>query len=78
VPASAGLDPGGAARLLEIPHPSMRDRLFVIAPLLELAPDLVPPGWTRSLEATRGELVEGEPEAVAPTAVWDSAAARWP
>ena len=30
---------------LEIPHPRLWDRPFVLAPLSELAPDLVPAGW---------------------------------
>ena len=37
-PLSAAIDPGAAGRLLEVPHPSMRDRLFVLAPLADLAP----------------------------------------
>jgi 2-amino-4-hydroxy-6-hydroxymethyldihydropteridine diphosphokinase len=37
---------------LIIPHPRMAERPFVLAPLAEIAPELVPPGWSRSI----GEL----------------------
>ncbi|HYK95559.1 MAG TPA: 2-amino-4-hydroxy-6-hydroxymethyldihydropteridine diphosphokinase [Candidatus Dormibacteraeota bacterium] len=52
-PLSAATDPGAAARLLEVPHPSMRDRLFVLAPLADLAPGLVPPGWRHTVDRVR-------------------------
>jgi 2-amino-4-hydroxy-6-hydroxymethyldihydropteridine diphosphokinase len=72
------LDPAKAARLLEVPHPRAIDRLFVLAPLSDLAPDLVPPGWTETVAAarTRREAVEG-PDAVRRIARWDSESGRW-
>ena len=43
----------GAARVdtpeLRLPHPGLAQRRFVLAPLAELAPGLVPPGETRSV-----------------------------
>ncbi|MEO8274004.1 MAG: 2-amino-4-hydroxy-6-hydroxymethyldihydropteridine diphosphokinase [Chloroflexota bacterium] len=67
VPLSAAIDPGAAARLLEVPHPSMRDRLFVLAPMADLAPGLVPPTWHESIETARRrrQAVEGADAAVA-------------
>jgi 2-amino-4-hydroxy-6-hydroxymethyldihydropteridine diphosphokinase len=46
-PARTGL------QWLDVPHPSAADRLFVLAPLAELAPGLVPPGWPHSVAALR-------------------------
>jgi len=75
-PLSAALDPGAAARLLEVPHPSMADRLFVLAPLSDLAPRLVPPGWRTTVgsAARRRAIDEGTGAAVA-VATW--AGDRW-
>jgi 2-amino-4-hydroxy-6-hydroxymethyldihydropteridine diphosphokinase len=30
---------------LEVPHPRMRQRRFVMMPLADVAPDLLEPGW---------------------------------
>ena len=75
-PLSAAIDPGAAARLLEVPHPAMADRLFVLAPLSDVAAGLVPPGWheTVGTAARRRHAVEG-PDAVQPVARW--AGNRW-
>lgn len=75
-PRTAEIDPSAAARLLEVPHPSIAERLFVLAPLGDLAPGLVPPGWheTVATAARRRALVEGEP-AARPAGTW--ARDRW-
>jgi len=43
---------------LEIPHPRMRARRFVMAPLADLAPDVAGPGWR--------DLVEGHVDQIGP------------
>ena len=43
---------------LTIPHPRMAERPFVLAPLAEIAPELVPPGWNSSIGAL-AKLVHG-------------------
>ena len=71
VPLSAAIDPSAARRLLEVPHPSMQDRLFVLAPLADLASRLVPPGWQHTVDTTRRgrEMAEGAGAAV-PIGTW--------
>lgn len=62
---------GSAGQWLEVPHPSAAERLFVLAPLSDLAPGLVPPGWRErvSSAAARQRALEGE-EAVRRVASW--------
>jgi 2-amino-4-hydroxy-6-hydroxymethyldihydropteridine diphosphokinase len=74
----ADTDPTKASKLLEVPHPEAASRLFVLAPLADLAPGLVPPGWGRSVEAARRQQVRLEgPSAVRPVASWDASAQGW-
>jgi 2-amino-4-hydroxy-6-hydroxymethyldihydropteridine diphosphokinase len=77
-PAAAPGNTEVRQRWLEVPHPEARRRLFVLAPMADLAPGLRPPGWRESVESARDrrERVEG-PDAVAPVGRWDDAARRW-
>ncbi len=63
---------------LEVPHASARERLFVLAPLADLAPRLRPPGWGETVATARARAarVEG-PAAVRPVATWDTASGAW-
>jgi 2-amino-4-hydroxy-6-hydroxymethyldihydropteridine diphosphokinase len=74
----AEIDPAKAAKLLVVPHPEARRRLFVLAPLADLAPRLVPPGWGETVETARRrqERIEG-PDAVRPIGAWDARRRRW-
>jgi 2-amino-4-hydroxy-6-hydroxymethyldihydropteridine diphosphokinase len=74
----APVDPGKAAKLLEVPHPLAHDRLFVLAPLADLASRLVPPGWDETVETARRRAlaVEG-PTAVRPIGEWGAATKDW-
>jgi hypothetical protein len=71
-------DPAKAARLLEVPHRDAGERLFVLAPLADLAPRLVPPGWRETVETRRQaqEAIEGA-DAVRAVGTWDAARGRW-
>ena len=71
-------DPANATRLLEVPHRDAGERLFVLAPLADLAPGLVPPGWGRSVETARRARVAAEgPDAVRVVGTWDPARRSW-
>jgi 2-amino-4-hydroxy-6-hydroxymethyldihydropteridine diphosphokinase len=63
---------------LDVPHPAASERLFVLAPLADLAPQLTPPGWRSTVQeaGTRALKAEG-PDAVTPIARWDRDAAAW-
>jgi len=74
----AGLDRGKAERLLQVPHRDAAGRLFVLAPLADLAPRLVPPGWQETVESARSRRLAAEGEAaVRPIARWDDGIAGW-
>jgi 2-amino-4-hydroxy-6-hydroxymethyldihydropteridine diphosphokinase len=81
-PEGRSIDPVRAAspggRSLEIPHPMASERLFVLAPLADLSPGLVPPGWGETVERARRRrlAVEGA-GAARPVATWDPAARGW-
>jgi 2-amino-4-hydroxy-6-hydroxymethyldihydropteridine diphosphokinase len=48
-PAGRSADPAKASLPLVVPHVDARFRLFVLAPLSDLAPRLVPPGWNETV-----------------------------
>jgi 2-amino-4-hydroxy-6-hydroxymethyldihydropteridine diphosphokinase len=77
-PEGLSLDPATANHLLVVPHPEAPTRLFVLAPLADLAPNLVPPGWHETVATARRrrEIAEG-PEAVRSVGEWDKATRRW-
>lgn len=77
-PEGVPVDPGKADRLLVVPHRNAAERLFVLAPLADLAPGLVPPGWGHTVDwaRRRREAVEGA-DAVRPIATWDAGPGRW-
>ena len=63
---------------LEVPHPAAADRLFVLAPLADLAPELEPPSWGMTVAAAcdQARQIEGA-DAVHAIAVWDGGAGAW-
>ena len=71
-------DPARAARLLVVPHAEARERLFVLAPLADLAPGLVPPGWGCTVEIARRRraILEGL-HAVSAIGEWDLVSRTW-
>ncbi len=77
-PAGSSLDPARVGRLLVVPHPEAANRLFVLAPLADVAAGLVPPGWRETVATAAGRrtTVEG-PGAVRPIAAWDAAQGTW-
>ena len=77
-PLSSLVDPTAAGRLLEVPHPEMRERLFVLAPLADISPDLIPPGWTETIDEARRRRLEVEGrDAVRAVGSWSDEARAW-
>jgi 2-amino-4-hydroxy-6-hydroxymethyldihydropteridine diphosphokinase len=71
-------DPAKASRRLQVPHRDLGERLFVLAPLADLAASLVPPGWRETIETRRRVVAAGEPpDAVRVVGDWDAVARRW-
>jgi 2-amino-4-hydroxy-6-hydroxymethyldihydropteridine diphosphokinase len=71
--AARSRDLARAGLPLTVPHPEARHRLFVLAPLADLAPRLVPPGWGETVESARRRQLQAEgPEAVRPIARWQT------
>lgn len=74
----ADTDPSKAARRLEVPHRDLGERLFVLAPLTDLAPGLLPPGWRETVATRRRRLAAAEdPGAVRRVGTWDPASGQW-
>ena len=65
-------------RALVVPHPAAHERLFVLAPLADIAPSLRAPGWRSSARELRDarRTAEGEAAAVR-IGAWDESARRW-
>jgi 2-amino-4-hydroxy-6-hydroxymethyldihydropteridine diphosphokinase len=77
--AARSVDPAKTGvQWLEVPHASAAARLFVLAPLADLAPELRPPGWSLTVEAARAraEAVEGA-DAVEALGSWDYRTGTW-
>ena len=77
-PEARSEDPARAAQWLIVPHASARERLFVLAPLADLAPGLRPPGWGETVAAARrrAEMREGS-AAARPIGEWDAGEGTW-
>jgi 2-amino-4-hydroxy-6-hydroxymethyldihydropteridine diphosphokinase len=77
-PPNARSDDPAKPTDLVVPHRLAGERLFVLAPLADLAARLVPPGWHETVESARRRraAIEG-PNAVRPIATWDRTNAAW-
>ena len=70
--------PVKAAKRLEVPHRDLGERPFVLAPLADLAPRLVPPGWSETVETRRRRLAAAEPQgSVRVVGEWDPVRGTW-
>lgn len=78
-PAARSDDPAKPEfQWLEVPHAAARERLFVLAPLADLASGLRPPGWGETVATARARAVRREgADAVRRIARWDGAAGSW-
>ena len=77
--AARSIDPAkSGVQWLDVPHASAADRLFVLAPLADLAPGLRPPGWRATVATLRDRraAIEG-PEAIRVAGAWRGPEAGW-
>jgi 2-amino-4-hydroxy-6-hydroxymethyldihydropteridine diphosphokinase len=77
-PGGRSDDPAKAAVPLIVPHPLIGERLFVLEPLADLAPGLVPPGWAETVRTARDRrrAIDG-PTAARAIAAWSAEAGHW-
>lgn len=54
---------------LTIPHPRLQNRIFVLGPLMELAPDILIPGGNLTVAEAYRKLIKNTPFEIAPTLV---------
>ena len=74
----AAIDAGKAAKRLEVPHRDLGERLFVLAPLADLASRLVPPGWHETVETRRRQVAATEPPGtIRVVGQWDPTRRGW-
>src|SRR5262249_55909287 len=65
-------------RLLVVPHEAAAQRLFVLAPWADVAPEQRPPEWGESVEEARdGQAAVEGADAVRVVARWDPAREAW-
>jgi 2-amino-4-hydroxy-6-hydroxymethyldihydropteridine diphosphokinase len=70
-PEAESNDPAKSGRPLVVPHAEAHDRLFVLEPLADLAPNLVPPGWGERVSTARDRRrAEEGPDAARAVARW--------
>jgi 2-amino-4-hydroxy-6-hydroxymethyldihydropteridine diphosphokinase len=63
---------------LDVPHPAAAERAFALAPLADLAPRLVPPGWPTTVASALDRRLEAEgQDAVRVVGLWDGTAGAW-
>lgn len=68
----------GGVQWLEVPHPAVAERTFVLAPLADLVPGLVPPGWHVTVGTALADAREREGlDAVRAIAAWDTGVGAW-